>query len=291
MALIGAWAISGIFATAFQCSLPSPWRITPTNSCISIRAISIYNDTLNILTDLVIYILPITMIWNVHTNTSRKLQVCALFGSRILVPAITIPALVTSTTHFTHLYTDPTWHIVLPTILTQISLNLSVLTACIPGLKSILDNLLSRTANARVRSAYNLTSSSDKKARLTVTPWNASAGSNSKHSADSTNMKVTSKSRTNASNSASGSRSLHNKSGSNYTFLTSGGVGLGDAAAVMSGARQNRSMDESESQKRLSEGVIYCTDGYEVSSIQNFSKIAERGDGAMCYWEGRMSSF
>lgn len=121
------------------------------------------------------------MMWNVHTTTIRKIQVCALFGSRIAVPAVTIPTLASSAIYFDHIYTDPTWHVVVTTILVQISVNMSVLTACIPGLKSVLDNLLSGTANARVRGAYNLTSSGDKNTRLEITPWTASNDSR-KHS-------------------------------------------------------------------------------------------------------------
>lgn len=257
MAAIGIWTISGFFAIAFQCDLPSPWRVSD-HACASMRGIYLYNGVINIFTDLVICILPIAMMWNVQTNMTRKVQVCALFGARILVPALTIPALSTSENFFNNLYTDPTWYGVVPTILAQISLNLSVLTACIPGLKSILDNLLSGTANARVRGSYNLTDSGDKRTRLNVTPWNASAGSKQ----SSSGLKPGSK--TNASNS--GHRSLND--GSHHRYSISGGP----PDAVMSGARHNRSMDTSDSTRNLNDGVIFRTDDYDVSSIEQMSR-------------------
>lgn len=257
MAIIGIWTITGFFAMAFQCDLPSPWRVSD-HGCASIRGIYLYNGLMNILTDLVICILPMAMMWNVQTNTAKKVQVCALFGARVLVPALTIPALSTSDDYFNNLDTDPTWYGVVPTILTQISLNLSVLTACIPGLKSVLDNLLSGTANARVRGSYNLTDSGDKRTRLTVTPWNASAGSRQSGSG----LKPGSK--TNASNS--GHHSLND--GSHHRFSISGGR----PDAIMSGARHNGSTDASESTRNLNDGVIFRTDDYDVSSIQQMSR-------------------
>jgi hypothetical protein len=257
MAVIGTWAISGFFAVAFQCDLPSPWQASD-HACTSIRGIYIYNGVMNILTDLVICVLPVAMMWNVHTNTAKKVQVCALFGARILVPAVTIPALTTSNNYFSHIYTDPTWYGVVPAILAQISLNLSVLTACIPGLKSILDNLLSGTANARVRGSYNLTDSGDRKTRLNVTPWNASVGSKQSGS------RLKPESKTNASNS--GHRSLNDNS--HHRFSISGG----NPDAIMSGARHNGSTDTNESSRHLNDGFILRTDHYDVSSIKQISR-------------------
>lgn len=257
MVIVGVWAVSGFFAVAFQCDLPGPWRMSD-HACASVRGIYFYNGVMNILTDLIICILPIAMMWNVQTNMARKVQVCALFGTRILVPALTIPALAASNDYFDNLYTDPTWYVVVPTILAQISLNLSVLTACIPGLKSILDNLLSGTANARVRGSYNLTDSGDKTTRLSVTPWNVSTGSKQSGSGPKRGSK------TNASNS--GRRSLND--GSHHRCSISGGR----PDATMSGARHNVSTGTSESASNFNDGVIFRTDDYDVSSIPQMSR-------------------
>lgn len=257
MIVTGAWVVSGFFAMAFQCDLPNPWELSD-HACVSIQGIYLYNGLMNILTDLAICVIPMAMMWNVQTNKTKKIAVCALFGARILVPAVTIPTLATTGDYFSHIYTDPTWYGVVPTILGQISLNLSVLTACIPGLKSILDNLLSGTANARVRGSYNLTDSGDKKTRLNVTPWNASAGSKQSGSG----LKPGSK--TNASNS--GHRSLNENS--SHRFSISGGQN--DAA--MSGARHNGSTETNESSRNLNDGVIFRTCDYDVSSIEQISR-------------------
>jgi hypothetical protein len=51
---------------------------------------------------------------------------------------------------------DPTWYDVLPTIYSQIMLNLSILTACLPSLKRIIDTLRSGTAAVTIDGPYEL---------------------------------------------------------------------------------------------------------------------------------------
>lgn len=169
MSLTGAWTVSGLFALAFACGLPHPWRATEGGVCTPFESIQIYNGVLNILTDLAICILPVFMMWRVQTSMRKKSAVCALFASRILCPAFTIPALASSGSYYDNLATDPTWFAVSPTILGQISLNLSVLTACVPGMKSILETLLAGVMRARIEGGYNLTSTGDKRSPFKVT--------------------------------------------------------------------------------------------------------------------------
>ncbi len=47
-----------------------------------------------ILTDIALCILPVAMMWEVQTSIRRKIIVMALFGTRLIVPIITIPELV-----------------------------------------------------------------------------------------------------------------------------------------------------------------------------------------------------
>ena len=254
MGVITAWAVSGLFAVAFACGLPDPWRTDNKGICYSREKINIYNGIMNILTDIAICVLPVVMMWNVQTSFMRKCQVCALFGTRILVPALTIPALATGGKYFDNVLTDPTWYAVTPTVLAQISLNLSVLTACIPGLKSILDNLLSGTANARVDGGYNLTTSGDKKSPFIITPTLGTNGS--------------------GTGSASRSKGLASRVAQRFrpdvtqgSILVSGGM----KEHEMSRQKSNTSPGRSESTRNLTAGMIIRTDHYEVSSVQRNS--------------------
>jgi hypothetical protein len=81
--VIALWTTSGIFALAFQCELPKPWISAP-GRCIDQQAMYIALDTINIITDVALVVLPIFMIWSVQTSLKTKLQVVGLFGVRIM---------------------------------------------------------------------------------------------------------------------------------------------------------------------------------------------------------------
>ncbi|KAJ4162036.1 hypothetical protein BFJ63_vAg8492 [Fusarium oxysporum f. sp. narcissi] len=150
-----AWAISGVFATAFQCPMPEPWLAENTTQCPNQGPIFLYNSIMIILTDIALCILPVAMMWEVQTSIRRKIIVMALFGTRLIVPIITIPELV----HAQYMFGDSedvTWQAVSMVIWGQIALGLSVITVCIPSLKGVIDSLLGSTAVAAINTPYEL---------------------------------------------------------------------------------------------------------------------------------------
>ena len=97
--VFGLWAATSIFAVAFQCDLPHPW-ILAHGRCLNLvgasqmsecvpadrqqRAVYFYIGAMNILTDLVLTVLPIPLLWGIRLKPSKKLLVVGLFGTRIL---------------------------------------------------------------------------------------------------------------------------------------------------------------------------------------------------------------
>ncbi|TDZ99647.1 hypothetical protein C8034_v000022 [Colletotrichum sidae] len=156
--VIAAWAVSGIIAEALQCSLPDPWAASSKRKCPGREGVFLYNGLMDILTDVALCALPVAMMWNVQTSTRRKLMVVALFGTRIIVPILSIPGLV-STHNFATNFTDSTWHAVPHVIWLQCTLGLSVLTACVPSLKGVVDSLMGSTSVAAIQAPYQLDSS------------------------------------------------------------------------------------------------------------------------------------
>ncbi|KAG5657800.1 hypothetical protein KAF25_007833 [Fusarium avenaceum] len=155
-----AWAISGVLTTAFQCSLPQPWLAENGQQCPNQGPIFVYNGVMIIVTDLALCILPVAMMWEVQTSIRRKIIVMALFGTRLIVPIITIPEI----THTLYMFGDSddvTWQAVSTMIWGQIALGLSVLTVCIPSLKGVIDSLLGSTAVATLNTPYDLKDSGD----------------------------------------------------------------------------------------------------------------------------------
>ncbi|KAH6963073.1 hypothetical protein DER45DRAFT_640656 [Fusarium avenaceum] len=155
-----AWAISGVLITAFQCSLPQPWLAENRQQCPNQGPIFVFNGVMIIVTDLALCILPVAMMWEVQTSIRRKIIVMALFGTRLIVPIITIPEI----THALYMFGDSddvTWQAVSTMIWGQIALGLSVLTVCIPSLKGVIDSLLGSTAVAALNAPYDLKDNGD----------------------------------------------------------------------------------------------------------------------------------
>lgn len=82
LALIFFNFLGAFFATAFQCPLPTPWRIA-ISACP--RALNIHQYTLimDMITDIALCSLAVAMVWPLE-NRWTKFFVMALFGSRIL---------------------------------------------------------------------------------------------------------------------------------------------------------------------------------------------------------------
>ncbi|OQV09638.1 hypothetical protein CLAIMM_13739 [Cladophialophora immunda] len=154
LAVIACWAISRVIAVAFRCQLPQPWLFEE-QKCINQEALSLFVGVVNILTDLALIAIPSAMMWWVQTNTSKKWQVVALFASRIIVPIFIIFQLV----EYRKFYQsdDRSWRMVGPAIWSQLVMNFSILTACIPSLKTVLDMFKSGTSFFTVPAQYQST--------------------------------------------------------------------------------------------------------------------------------------
>ncbi|KAI0016393.1 hypothetical protein F4780DRAFT_783270 [Xylariomycetidae sp. FL0641] len=109
------------------------------------------------LTDLLLCILPVGMVWGVQTTRIRKFQIVMLFGVRIAVPI----AVVISLTYTQWLFQDQasnfTWLAVAPTIWLQVSVGLSIITGSIPNMKGFFDSFLGNTMRLAVDAPYQLT--------------------------------------------------------------------------------------------------------------------------------------
>jgi hypothetical protein len=88
LGISAAWTVAGVFAFAFQCSLPRPWVLGPNSplgpqSCVDQYALQIGVGAINILTDLAIVVLPFFMMQNVQVANTKRWMVSALFALRI----------------------------------------------------------------------------------------------------------------------------------------------------------------------------------------------------------------
>lgn len=72
------------------------------------------------------------------------------------VPFLVLPSLTTAEAYLKD-HNDRTWEAVTPTIWLQISLNMSLFTACIPSLRGVIESILVSTTAGAIQAPYNLT--------------------------------------------------------------------------------------------------------------------------------------
>jgi hypothetical protein len=83
LGVVALWAVTGIFALAFQCDLPRPWDSDP-GRCINQQALLVFIGIMNILTDVAIILLSFFLMRNVQVSTFKLWQVVGLFATRIM---------------------------------------------------------------------------------------------------------------------------------------------------------------------------------------------------------------
>ncbi|KAI1442836.1 hypothetical protein F5Y02DRAFT_420605 [Annulohypoxylon stygium] len=132
------WVLTSVIILLFQCGNPRFWDFL-TNWCMNRLAIWYYISIANIIIDVCLIALPLTVIWTLQTQFKRKIVVMSCFTTRLL----TIAAISWQIYEIPKLndYADPTysyWSFVLSMTLAQ---NLGVMTASVPYLKPFLDSL------------------------------------------------------------------------------------------------------------------------------------------------------
>ncbi|KAG8160932.1 hypothetical protein KVR01_009196 [Diaporthe batatas] len=156
IALVIACFISNFAAVALQCPLPTPWLATNGQTCRAIYPIHIYSLTSSFLTDAAICFLSVAMVWNIQTELKRKTLVVLLFSSRMLCAAFMIPAMMRSSSLYNGEGTDFTWRSLDHMVWLEISLHLSVITACIPGMKGLFESMLGNTMGLKIDTSYEM---------------------------------------------------------------------------------------------------------------------------------------
>ncbi|PSN60879.1 hypothetical protein BS50DRAFT_562877 [Corynespora cassiicola Philippines] len=137
--IIFGWAFIAINLSLFQCAMPEPWNHIKRNKCADIKAWWTFVTVVNALTDVSTVTLQLLIVWSVQISYSKKLLLSSLFGTRLIVVAPTVAQLetfwhATQAEDFTYVYR-------IPVILSQTTLALSFVTACIPYLKPFMESL------------------------------------------------------------------------------------------------------------------------------------------------------
>ncbi|GCB25368.1 hypothetical protein AAWM_08253 [Aspergillus awamori] len=136
--LVGIWTVPVFFTLAFQCGVPEPWDAS-NGHCINIFAFWAGISPIDIITELVICILPIYIVKPVQVIFGKKVTVVVAFFIRIFVVITTIIRLIFMRYSKPYPSTDMNDAAFATTITTECVLCVSIMTACIPCLKPFLD--------------------------------------------------------------------------------------------------------------------------------------------------------
>ncbi|KAF1820053.1 uncharacterized protein K489DRAFT_294998, partial [Dissoconium aciculare CBS 342.82] len=130
------WSIASFFTIAFQCDTPNTWDLTA--RCIDLQnAASNGINISNMLLEVMTILLPVVFMPKVHTSWSIRLVVILSFATRIFV----IFSLSGQISSSVEQYRDLAWNYGHMAIWMQMTMNISLLTACIPGAQDFLARL------------------------------------------------------------------------------------------------------------------------------------------------------
>ncbi|OGM51264.1 integral membrane protein [Aspergillus bombycis] len=145
--VVVGWSIFAVLGIAFQCAMPGPWLYSP-ERCAGEGTIFYPIAVFNILTEVIIVILPFIMMHNVQMIWHKRVKILSSFSSRLSIVALGIVhlALLPSFSHST----DISWDIVNWEITAQAMMLTAVIIACVPTLYHIFAGLHSGLTTTQI---------------------------------------------------------------------------------------------------------------------------------------------
>ncbi|KAJ5385293.1 hypothetical protein N7517_003204 [Penicillium concentricum] len=151
--IVVGWSIFAIFSTAFQCELPDVWLYSP-ERCVGKGALLYPIAVINILTEIIIVVLPFVMMQHVQMAQDKRVKILCSFSLRIIIVALGIahlallPSFVKST--------DVSWDIAIWEIIGQTMMLTTIIVACVPTLYHIFAGLHSGLTTAQIPDGLEL---------------------------------------------------------------------------------------------------------------------------------------
>lgn len=133
-----AWCPAVFFTDLFQCSpIALAWdKSIRGGACINVLAFFRYIAVPTVLSDAAVLVLPLPMIWQLHTTTRQKLALSGVFllGSLGLIASIVRMVIFFRSDAFA----DPTWTAVTLLAWTMVEVEAVLIAACLPPLRPLL---------------------------------------------------------------------------------------------------------------------------------------------------------
>ncbi|KAA6415435.1 MAG: hypothetical protein FRX48_00150 [Lasallia pustulata] len=135
---ITLWGVAAIVALALQCQQQHSLNWS-SSTCFNQSGLYYANAGISLATDIIIITFPAVIIRKAQITSEQRWAIIAMFSIRVLVCIATIIEIVTFQDYLQS--SDRTWHGVDLNIWAQVSMNLSIITACIPLMKPFFKKL------------------------------------------------------------------------------------------------------------------------------------------------------
>ncbi|KAK3048241.1 hypothetical protein LTR09_010402 [Extremus antarcticus] len=111
---------------------------------------------INIILDLVVFVLPIPKILRLNTSTSKKIGICLTFLVGLFVTVVSIIRLQKLSQHLTS--SNATWDIIPIAIWSQAEVNVGVVCACMPSFARLIRQFWDATVGTLITKVSDITS-------------------------------------------------------------------------------------------------------------------------------------
>ncbi|KAI9724641.1 MAG: hypothetical protein M1828_003510 [Chrysothrix sp. TS-e1954] len=130
------WTVAGVLTVAFQCRVPNTWQIV-TGQCVNMTAFWGVIGALDIVLDVALIVLPGYIIWCLQMPQGSKSMIIGAFSTRVLV----IPLIILRVVYIGQAQsaTDPIYAAYKPSLVTQLAMNVGIISTCAPFLKAVID--------------------------------------------------------------------------------------------------------------------------------------------------------
>ncbi|KAH8844263.1 hypothetical protein MCOR02_009051 [Pyricularia oryzae] len=135
--LIAAWCFGFVLVAIFQCSPISDfWSSAPTRNCLPNMPYWKVQGVSHIITDILVFTLPLPALYQLHINGTQKLVLMGIFSLGFFACAISVIRL-----RYLVVAEDVTWDNTVPSIWSTTEVTIGLLCACLPTLRPLVGRL------------------------------------------------------------------------------------------------------------------------------------------------------
>ncbi|THZ03651.1 hypothetical protein D6C95_03654 [Aureobasidium pullulans] len=139
-----AYSVGGMLASLFQCRpMESAWTLdVPSDYCISTEKFYTANAALNVVSDIMILILPVPIVWGLNTDTRKKVILTGLFSMGSISCLVSILRMRSIIVLYKSGFDDLTWGLVEVVLWSQAELTAAMICTCTPCLRPLFEKII-----------------------------------------------------------------------------------------------------------------------------------------------------